>query len=79
MSVWTDFENWRDEMHCGGEEPKEWHEAEIGAKYEMYDAVYDKVEKTIICTESNKDMIEKSLNDDINDIWWWRKVQEVEK
>ena len=74
MNVWTQFENWRDGIHCGGTEPKEWIEAEIGAKYEMYDAVWDKVEKTVTCTKNNKDMIEKSLNDDINDIWWWRKV-----
>lgn len=74
MSVWRDFENWRDDIHCGGEPEREWIEAEIGAKYEMYDAVWDKVEKTVTCTEKNKWEIEKSLNDNINDIWWWRKV-----
>ena len=74
MSVWSDFENWRDSIHCGGEEPKEWCEAEIGAEYELYDAVWDKVINTIVCTADNKDKIEESLNDDINDLWWYRKV-----
>ena len=74
MSVWSDFENWRDDIHCGGEKPKKWWEAEIGAEYELYDAVWDKVINTIVCTADNKDKIEQSLNDDINDMWWYRKV-----
>lgn len=74
MSVWSEFEDWRDSMHCGGEKPVEWREAEIGAKYEMYDAIYDKVVKTVKCTEANKGEIERSLNDSTNDIWWYRKA-----
>ena len=74
MSVWTDFENWRDEMYCGGERPIERVEAEIGARYELYDYVYGRVEKTITCTEKNKDMIERSLNDYENDMWSYRKA-----
>lgn len=76
MSVWTQFENQRDEIYCGSrwDKPEEWREAEIGAKYEMYDAVYGRVEKVVTCTEKNKAEIEKSLNDSINDAWWWRKV-----
>ena len=74
MSVWSQFEDWRNEIHCGGEQPKEWIEAEIGAEYELYNPVWDKVEETVVCTEDNTDKIEKSLNDDINDLWWYRKV-----
>ena len=73
MSVWTEFENWRDSIYCGGEPEREWKEAEIGAKYEEYDAVYGRVTKVVTCTEKNKAMIERSLNDDTNDIWWYRK------
>ena len=73
MSVWTEFENWRDDLYCGGEPEREMIEAEIGAKYEMYDAAWDKVVKTVICTEANKAEIEKSLNDSTNDLWWYRK------
>jgi len=68
-----DFEAWRDSFHCGGEPPREWIEAELGAVYELYDAVLDKVVRVIVCTASNKDGIEKSLNYDTDDIWWWRK------
>ena len=74
MSVWTDFENWRDSMHCGGEEPKEWIEAEIGAKYELRDYVYDRVEKIVVCTKNNKDAIERNLNDENNDLWGYHKI-----
>lgn len=74
MSVWTQFEDWRDSLYCGGEPEEEWCEAEIGAKYEMYDAAWDKVVKVVTCTEKNKDAIERSLNDDSNDLWWYRKA-----
>lgn len=77
MSVWTDFENWRDSIHCGGEPPVAWIEAEVGAKYEEYDAINDTVERVITCTWSNKDEIERSLNDSEADIWWYRKAKEV--
>lgn len=75
MGVWRDFERWRDSIYCGGERPKEWIEAELGARYELFDCVYDKVRKTAVCTEKNKAEIEASLNDDINDLWYWRKEQ----
>ncbi len=75
MGVWKDFENWRDNIYCGGEKPQERIEAEIGAEYELYDAIYDKVEEIVVCTEENKDTIERSLNDNSNDIWWYRKVE----
>ena len=73
MSVWTEFENWRDSIYCGGEPEREWIEAEIGAKYELFDLIYDRVEKVVTCTENNKHMIEKSLNDSTNDMWYYRK------
>lgn len=76
MGAYTDFENWRDDLYCGGEPPREWIEAELGAVYELYDAVVDKVVRVIVCTASNKDGIEKSLNYETNDdIWWWRKLK----
>lgn len=74
MSVWSDFENWRDNLYCGGEREYDRVEAEIGAKYELYDYVYGRVEKVITCTEKNKDMIERSLNDTENDMWTYRKA-----
>ena len=74
MSVWADFENWRDSIYCGGEPEPEYREAEIGVKYELYDCVYGRVEKVVTCTEKNKAEIERSLNDNNNDIWYWRKV-----
>ena len=79
MSVLTEFENWRDEIYCGSrfDQPEEWREAEIGAKYEMYDAVNCKVEKVVICTEKNKNEIEMSLNNKENDLWWYRKVKRI--
>ena len=73
MGVWKDFEDWRDSLYCGGERPREWIEAELGARYEMYDCVYDKVVKVITCTEKNKAKIEESLNDTENDLWYYRK------
>lgn len=73
MSIWKEFEDWRDSLYCGGERPREWIEAELGARYELYDAVYDKVTKVVVCTTENKDKIEKSLNDNLNDLWRYRK------
>ena len=74
MNVWKEFENWRDEIHCGGSEPEEWFEAEIGTRYELWDAINQEVEETVICTPENKEMIERSLNDTDNDMWWYRKA-----
>lgn len=73
-----DFENWRDEIHCGGrfDRPREYIEAEIGAKYEVVDYVNDfKVVDVVICTEENKRNIEYNLNDRENDMWGYRKVE----
>ena len=74
MSVWTDFENWRDSLYCGGEPEHERIEAEVGAKYELYDYINSRVESVVICTEENKAMIERSLNDHENDMWCYCKV-----
>lgn len=74
MNVWKEFENWRDEMHCGGKEPEDWFEAIVGERYELWDCIEQKVEKTIVCTEENKDRIERSLNDSDNDMWYYRKA-----
>ena len=73
MGVWKDFEDWRDSLYCGGERPKERREAELGARYELFDCVYDKVMKVVTCTEQNKAEIERSLNDTENDLWYYRK------
>ena len=73
MSIWTEFENWRDSLYCGGEREYEPIEAEIGAKYELVDYVYDRVEKVVTCTEKNKAQIEKSLNDTTIDSWGYRR------
>ena len=73
MGIWTEFENWRDSLYCGGEREYERIEAEIGAEYELFDYIYDRVEKVVICTEENKAMIEKSLNDSTNDMWTYRR------
>lgn len=62
MSIWRQFENWRDEIHCGSRYDKPWREAEIGERYELFDAVWDKVLKVVTCSESNRDEIEWSLN-----------------
>lgn len=77
MSVWTDFENQRDEIYCGrwDDEPERYEEAEIGAKYKLYNAGYGKVEKIVTCTAKNKEEIEKSLNDNDNFYWWYEKVE----
>ena len=78
--MYTEFERWRDEIYCGGYEmPTEHIEAVIGVKYELYDNVNDEIVRTEICTEANKAEIEKSLNEsfEVNDMWWWRKVQNV--
>ena len=76
MDAFRQFENWRDEIYCGGyEEPERWVEAEIGAKYEEYDYVYGRVVRTITCTEKNKAMIKNNLNDHNNDIWGYRKAK----
>ena len=77
--MYTEYERWRDDIYCGGEPEPERIEAIIGVKYELYDAVWDKIVRTEICTEANKAEIEKSLNEsfEVNDVWWWRKVQEV--
>jgi hypothetical protein len=80
MSIWTEFENQRNEIYCGGyDEPKEHIEAVIGATYELYDNIQGGVVKTEVCTDANKDEIEKSLNTRYyeNDMWWWRQVKEA--
>ena len=75
MGAYTDFENWRDDLYCGGEPPREYVEAELGATYELYDAINSRIEELVVCTPENKSKIESSLNDDMNDMWWWRKHQ----
>lgn len=69
-----DYENWRDSFHVGGERPIERIEAEIGVTYELYDYIYDRVERTVVCTEENKEIIEDSLNDMENDMWAYRRA-----
>ena len=69
-----DYENWRDSFYCGGERPVERIEAELGAIYELYDYINDKVMQTVVCTEYNKDKIEDSLNDSTNDMWTYRRA-----
>ena len=70
-----EYETWRDSFHCGGERPVETIEAEVGATYEVYDYIECAVTGTILCTEENKESIEKVINDSTNDMWTYRKAQ----
>lgn len=78
MNVWKEYEDWRNSLYCGGRErPREYKEAEIGARYEVVDYIHDfKVVDVVICTEENKRKIEYNLNDPENDMWGYRKIEE---
>ena len=67
-----DFENWRDSIHCGGEEPVERISAIVGQRYERYDYINREVVETVICTIENRAKIERALNDTENDMWTYR-------
>ena len=83
-----DYENWRDEMHCGSrlDRPRAWTEAEVGATYQAVcwahpiwndngEVVDYEVLEEVVCTEENKSEIERVLNDPEADYWGYRRKE----
>ena len=75
MNIWKEYEDWRDNIHCGGERPEDWTEAEQGATYELVWLPTDEVLEVVTCTAENKERIERNLNDWSNDLQRFRKAE----